>query len=111
MHFSAVQHGPDPFLPSPKPTSPLLEIRQIKKMLTQPPTGTSKNRSKAVHYLNRHPCTPYTADLQAFASSYFTHLQVCVTPNCSSPNYISEFQSTTLAKYDQLAQTLMRRRR
>ena len=34
-----------------------------------------------------------------------------VTPNCSSPNHISEFQPTTLAKYDQLAQTLMRHRR
>ena len=106
MHFSPARRGPDPFPPSPKPTPPLLEMRRIQKLLTQPPT--SKNWSKAVHYLNRRPCAPYTADLQTFASSHLTRLQVCVTSNCSPPDHTSEFQSTPLAKYDQLAQTVMR---
>ena len=36
-----------------KPTSPVLEIHRIQKLLMQPPT--SKNRSKAVPY----PATPF----------------------------------------------------
>ena len=81
----------------------------MQKLLMQPPT--SKNRSKAVHYLSCHPCTPYAADFKTFPSSHFTHHQVCITSNRSPSNHISEFQSTALAKYDQLAHTLMRHRR
>ena len=72
---------------------------------------TSKNRSKAVHHRSRNLRTPYTAELQTYASSHLTHLQVCVTPNHYPPNCHSEFQSATLAQYNQVAQTLMRHRR
>ena len=50
----------------------------MKKLLTQPPT--SQNRSKAVHYLTKHPDTPHTADLRSFASSHM-HIPRYVSPH------------------------------
>ena len=109
VHFSPATSGCDPDTPTPKPAPTLLVTRRIKKLLTQTPT--SRNWSKAVRYLTQHPGTPYTADLQTFASLHYVHSQVCFTPTWSLPHHALKFPSTAIADYRQFAQTLMRHRR
>jgi hypothetical protein len=82
------------------------------------PNSTAKTLQEQVPFsLAQHgsdsstSTTPCTADVKAFASSHYTHLQVYLTPSCSPPHHASQFQSTALAKCDQLAQTLMRHQR
>ena len=109
VHCSPKRSDSDPDTPSPKPAPTPLVTRRINKLLTQPPT--SKNRSRAVHYLTQHPGTPYTADLKAFASSHYAPSQVCFTLRWPLPHPAVEFQSTVLTDYKLFAQTLMLHRR